>query len=63
MKDIQQIEGAIAALEAQRTVLGDAVTDLAVEPLRARLAHLRARRASPVPSLRQVSVLPLTCGA
>jgi len=57
MKDIQQIEGAIAALEAQRTVLGDAVTDLAVEPLRARLAHLRARRASPVPSLRQVSVL------
>lgn len=57
MKDIQQIEGAITALEAQRTVLGDAVTDFAVEPLRARLAHLRQRHARPVPSLRQVSVL------
>ncbi len=57
MKHIQQIEGAIAALEAQRSVLGDAVTDLAVEPLRARLTYLRERHARPAPSLRQVSVL------
>ncbi|MGZ8260431.1 MAG: ATP-binding protein, partial [Caldimonas sp.] len=39
----QQIEAAIAALEAQRGVLGDAVVDMAVAPLRDKLAAQQAR--------------------
>jgi len=44
---------AIAALEAQRAVLGDAITDAALAPLRAQLSaqHVAA------PRRRQVSVL------
>ena len=37
----REIETAIAALEAQRGVLGDVVVDLAVAPLRMRLEALR----------------------
>ena len=52
----QELEAVIAKLEAQRAVLGDAVVDAALLPLRARLAEL-----SPTPpatqTLRQVSVL------
>ena len=52
----QQFEAVIAGLEAQRALLGDAVVDAALLPLRARLAAL-----APVPApeqvLRQVSVL------
>ena len=36
----QQIETAIAALEAQRATLGDTVLELATAPLRAQLASL-----------------------
>jgi len=36
-----QLEASIAALQAQRAVLGDSVVDQAVAPLRARLAALR----------------------
>jgi predicted ATPase/class 3 adenylate cyclase len=38
--DVEQIEKAIAALEAQRPLLGDAVIDTAVTPLRQKLATL-----------------------
>ena len=48
-----QLSITIAALEAQRALLGDAVVDTAVAPLRARLATLEA----PEQALRQVSVL------
>ena len=43
----EQIEAAIAALEAQRAVLGDAVVDAAIAPLRDQLAE---RRVAPAPS-------------
>ena len=42
--DRQQLERAIAALEAQRETLGDAVVDIAVAPLRVQLSALSARR-------------------
>jgi hypothetical protein len=40
MTEREELEGGIAALEAQRAVLGDAVVDIA-------LAALRARRKAP----------------
>ena len=39
----KQLEATIAALEAQRPVLGDAVVAMAVAPLQDKLAALRAR--------------------
>ncbi len=39
----QQLEATIAALEAQRPVLGDAVVAMAIAPLRDKLTALRAR--------------------
>ena len=39
----EQLEQAIAALEAQRVVLGDAVAGMAIAPLREKLAAARAR--------------------
>jgi len=39
-KDIEALRAAIAALEGQRATLGDAVLELAVSPLRTRLAQL-----------------------
>ena len=57
----QQIEGTIAGLESQRALLGDAVVDAAVVPLRSKLAALAsAQRATGDPfeqTLKQVSVL------
>jgi predicted ATPase/class 3 adenylate cyclase len=38
----EQLEASIAALESQRHALGDALVDMALGPLRARLAGLRA---------------------
>ena len=52
-----QIEATIAALEAQRALLGDQVVDSALEPLRRELAALRSRSAAAGGALRQVSVL------
>ena len=49
------LEAAIEALEAQRAVLGDAVVDTALQPLRLALTQWRA--AAPVQQLKQVSVL------
>jgi len=42
MTEREELEGGIAALEAQRAVLGDAVVDTALAALRARLARLDA---------------------
>ena len=54
-----RIEEAIAALNAQRAVLGDAVVDLAIAPLRAQLAAPTPGVAdeAPVQALRQVTIL------
>ncbi len=54
-----QLEAGINAFEGQRALLGDAVVDLAVAPLKARLAALGAPLPPPVPAqtLRQVSIL------
>ena len=54
----QQLEAAIAALEAQRALLGGAVVDTAVAPLRAKLAALTAPLPDePAQALKQVSIL------
>src|SRR5215813_1042017 len=53
MMEREELEGGIAALEAQRAVLGDAVVDTALAALRARLARLDA----PEQELRPVTIL------
>jgi len=56
----QQLEAAISALEAQRALLGDAVVNMAVAPLRAKLAGetaLLPPASEPVQTLRQVTIL------
>lgn len=53
MNDRQQLETAIAALEAKRSLVGDAVTDAALAPMRERLAGIHEHEQS----LRQVTVL------
>jgi class 3 adenylate cyclase len=56
----QQLQSAIQALEAQRGLLGDAVVDMAVAPLKAKLAALAAPPApvaEPAQVLKQVSIL------
>ena len=56
----QQIEAGIAALESQRGLLGDAVVEMAVAPLRARLEGLRAEpvaAAAAPQQLKQVTVM------
>ena len=40
MSEREQLEQAIAALEAQRFILGDAVVDAAIGPMREKLAAL-----------------------
>jgi class 3 adenylate cyclase len=54
--EVQQLQAAVAGLEAQRALLGDAVAEAALAPLRARLAALSAA-AAPAQSLRQVTIL------
>jgi class 3 adenylate cyclase len=56
-REQQQLEAGIAALEAQRATLGEAVVDAALEGLKTRLAALRGAAAEPAQSLRQVSIL------
>ncbi|WP_349744054.1 ATP-binding protein [Roseateles cavernae] len=55
----EQLRSAIQALEAQRGLLGDAVVDMAVAPLKAQLAALLepAPPAEAAQTLRQVSIL------
>ena len=53
----EQIEQAIAALEAQRHVLGEQVTGMAIAPLRDKLAAARASAARRDQQLKPVTVL------
>ena len=53
MTEREQLEAAIASLQAQRALLGDAVVDAALGPMAARLEELRAQEQS----LKQVTVL------
>ena len=55
----QQLEHAIAALEAQRPLLGDSMVEMAVAPLKARFAELLGATTTPEPAqaLKQVSIL------
>ncbi len=53
----EELEAAIAAIEEQRAVLGGAVTNMAVAPLRERLAALLAQSIAETQQLKQVSVL------
>jgi class 3 adenylate cyclase len=55
--ELQQLELTIQGLESQRALLGDAVTDAALGPLRNRLATLRAAPAIDHHELRHVSIL------
>ncbi|HMA33371.1 MAG TPA: adenylate/guanylate cyclase domain-containing protein [Chloroflexia bacterium] len=61
MTEREQLEHAIATLEAQRGVLGDAVAELALTPLRQRLAAVQAAgsgaSAGPAEQRKQVTVL------
>ena len=53
-----ELESAIAALEAQRAQLGDAVAEVALDALRNRLAALQEQRpAAPPQTLKQVTIL------
>src|SRR5690349_6628304 len=55
----QQLEATIAGLEAQRALLGNAVVNAAIAPLRAKLISLTARPVDdPQPqTLKQVTIL------
>nr|WP_316644160.1 adenylate/guanylate cyclase domain-containing protein [uncultured Roseateles sp.] len=57
MTEQDQIEAGIAALEAQRGVLGDAVVDLAIEAMRGRLKGLHTPTQGPAQQLKQVTVM------
>ena len=53
MNERQRLETAVAMLEAQRELVGDAVTDAALAPMRATLARLQQHDQV----LRQVTIL------
>jgi len=57
MSERSQLEAGIAALQAQRSVLGDAVIEMALAPLRAQLSKLDVARRTETQQLRLVSVL------
>jgi len=59
MSELEQLEQAIAALETQRTILGDAVVDAALGPMREKLAALQSKSQLPkdVQQRKQVTVL------
>ncbi|MBL8325414.1 MAG: AAA family ATPase [Rubrivivax sp.] len=59
MSDPAALQAAVAALEAQRALLGDAVVDAALGPMREQLARLAGPAAEPAPeqALKQVAVL------
>ena len=54
---VEQLEAAIAALETQRPLLGDAVIDAGIAPMRERLGVLRSQTRSGHQQLKAVSVL------
>jgi len=57
MTEIEQLTQAIAALEAQRALLGEAVVEAALAPMREKLAALQAHALPVEPLRRQVTIL------
>ena len=57
MTQIDELNRAIATLEAQRAVLGDAVVDTALAPVRARLAELEATAVPPEQQRKMATVM------
>jgi len=57
MSEREQLEQAIVALEAQRALLGDAVVDAALAPMREKLAALQAQPPATEQQRKQVTVL------
>ena len=57
MSEREQLEAGITALQAQRAVLGDAVVEMALAPLRAQLSKLDVAHRTEAQQLRLVSVL------
>jgi class 3 adenylate cyclase/tetratricopeptide (TPR) repeat protein len=57
MTDYEQLEQAIAALEGQRVLLGDAVVDAALAPMREKLALLDEQAAAGGQQRKQVTLL------
>jgi class 3 adenylate cyclase len=57
MTEMEQLEHAMAALEAQRSTLGDGVVDAALAPMRDKLAALKAQQPSTEQHRKQVTVL------
>ena len=57
--ELEQLKAGIASLESQRRALGDGVVDLAVAPLRAKLAALASttKPAEAAQKLKQVTIL------
>ena len=56
MTEIEQLEQAIAALEAQRVILGDALVNTALAPMREKLAALKAAH-SPADAQRKLATI------
>ena len=54
---VDQLQATIAALQAQRGLLGDAVVEMALGPLRDKLAALRAAAKAGEQQLKAVTVL------
>lgn len=57
MENIRELEGAIAALESQRGVLGDSVVDLAQQSLREKLSRLQPAAVEAEQQRKWISVL------
>ena len=57
MEKIEELERAIAALESQRSMLGDSVVDLAQGTLREKLASLHSPPAAPEQQRKLLTVL------
>ncbi len=57
MTEIQVLERAITALQAQRTLLGDAVVDAALAPMREKLADLKTQALASEQQRKQATVL------
>ncbi len=57
MSEIEQLEQAIAALEAQRSLLGNQVAETALAPLREKLAALQGKQKPEAPQRKLITVL------
>jgi hypothetical protein len=57
MTEQQQLEAVISALDAQRALIGDALVDASLAPLRARLAALIAPVSPAAQVIKQVTIL------